>query len=218
LRLFKNRTEAGNILSEELIKYSGNSNVVCIGLIRGGVSIAKAVGEKLSLHSYGFIVQKIGAPGNPELAIGAITEKDRAYLNKDIVAALCLTDEELSFCIDRAKQKYLEKSAYYNINFNLEIVKNRIVILCDDGIATGASMICACKTIRKYMPEKLIAASPVSSKEAECNLKKHANSVICLNVPGNFLSVSNWYEDFSEVSKNLVKHTLNPECVQAALR
>ena len=199
--IFKNREHAGNLLAKELEKYSFESPVV-IGLVRGGVPVAKPIAEKLKGTLDIMASKKIGAPNNPELAIGAVTsfgdyvissysdyepgDKKSEYLHNQI-----------GYLVNESKEK--EKKYRMGL-FQVPSYQGQNIILVDDGIATGMTMFAAVKSIKKQNPKSVIVAVPVISEQAYEEMKKHIKLIKALKIPSDFVAVGIHYKSFEAVT------------------
>jgi putative phosphoribosyl transferase len=197
---FENRTDAGEKLADRLSGLDLN-NAVVLALPRGGVPVAAAVAERLGLPLDVIIVRKIGAPDQPELAVGAITKRHgvQVVVNKDIAKTLRLSDEDVARLgepqipvIDRRRREYFEDRSPVPI-------KGRTAIVVDDGVATGATARAALQLVRQEGPAKLILALPVAPSDTLAELAGEADEVVCLATPTPFLAVGTHYRDFTQV-------------------
>jgi predicted phosphoribosyltransferase len=195
---FRNREHATQLLTEKLSIYWGKNPLV-LGIPRGAVPMAKIIAEALGGELDVVLVHKLGAPGNPELAIGSVDETGRVYLNEH-VRELGIDDDY----IEVEKQAQLEtlrkrRAQYTPVRPSLNPA-GRIVIVVDNGIATGASMIAALRAVRAKQPAKLIAAVAVAPAETVERIRAEADEVVCLYAPDYFYAVGQFFEDFSQVS------------------
>ncbi len=192
--LFRNRLEAGRKLAKKLANYKNKKDVIVLGIPRGGVEVAFAVAKLLHVELSIVVTKKIGHPFNPELAIGAVSPDnyiiDEDYKDKEGYAKKAI--KELNAEIKKRYRKYTQGK--------LPQLKSKIVIVVDDGLATGHTMLAAIKYARSKKPKKLIAAVPVSSQEAYENIKKLADKIICLDIPINFFAVGNFYQEFGQLT------------------
>lgn len=196
--MFYDRHEAGRQLAGQLKKYQGQKDAIVLGLARGGVVTAYEVAKQLSLPLNAIIPKKIGAPGNPELAIGAIMENGEAVYNDHIIHALGISRNY----IDReAKEKQSQaqaRAALYRQYAPLPAIKGHTVILVDDGVATGATMLASIKGMRLEGAKHIVVAVPVASTEALFLIEKVADEVVCLDSEEDFGAVGFFYADFSQ--------------------
>lgn len=199
MKRFENRVEAGKILADKLMSFSGEKPVI-LALPRGGLPVAAEIAGALHAPLDILAVKKLGAPGHPELAIGAVSEDGIPVLNEELVDAL---DPERRHVTKAAKMKAEEvrkQVAAYREAMPLVSIKNRFVILVDDGLATGATMEAAIRILKNRGVKKIVVAVPVASSEAYWKLKGEVDDVVALVVPQEFYAVGLWYQDFSEVS------------------
>jgi putative phosphoribosyl transferase len=197
--MFSNREDAGRRLAEKL-KHRQFRRPLVLAIPRGGIPVGAAIAEELNAELDVVLCRKLRAPEQPELAIGAIDETGHVVWNDDVLTSLNLADAyleeerllELSV-IDSYKERYRQARPLCN-------VKGRSVIVTDDGIATGATMIAALEALRKQQPFELIAAIPVASPQALENLKQWCDETICLVTPSDFFAIGHFYEDFHQLS------------------
>ena len=205
--MFKNRTAAGQMLAEELSAHVRKKDAIVLGIPRGGIVVAGEVARKLSLPLDMVVIKKIGIPGNEELAAGA-TGHDSYVLNESIVQTFNVSD---AYIQAQVRKKQLEVKAYYKqfrANRPPYPVKGKTVLLIDDGIATGATMIMAVRIIRKESPKEVIAALPVAPPDTVKMLEKIADKVVCLRRPHDLKSIGQFYDDFTQVPSQEAKRIL----------
>lgn len=200
---FGNRIDAGRTLAGLLAAYSEREDAVVLGLPRGGIPVAFEVARALHLPLDVMVVRKLRAPGQPELAIGAIASGGISVLNEQIAPLLC-DPMQLRAELHRQHQElsYRER-LYRNDRLPLEL-KRRTVILIDDGAATGASMRAAIRAARKLGAARVVAAVPVASSEALREMRDEADEVVCALEPVLFVSVGQWYRDFEQTDDSEV--------------
>lgn len=190
------------------------SNVLVIGIPRGGVVMADVISKKLSCETDLVIPRKLGAPDNKELAIGAVVEDGTLYLNQDIVDDLNITNEYIEHekleQIEEIKRRKLQYQRAEQYEPSSKI-KGKIVILVDDGIATGATIIAAARWIKKYLPKYLIIAAPVATKETIGILANEADAIEIIATPPNskFQAVAQFYQNFRPVEDGEIKQILS---------
>jgi predicted phosphoribosyltransferase len=195
---FHNREHAARLLAEKLTAYRGQNPLV-LGIPRGAVPMAKIIADALDGELDVVLVHKLGAPGNPELAVGSVDEAGRVYLSEH-VRELGIDDDYL----EKEKQAQLKtlhkrRAQYTPVRPPLDPT-SRIVIVVDNGIATGASMIAALRAVRAKQPAKLIAAVAVAPPETVERIRAEADEVVCLYAPDYFYAVGQFFENFSQVS------------------
>lgn len=207
--MFKNRTQAGQKLAQELQEYQGK-NCLVLAIPRGGVVVGRRLADFLDCPLDVISVKKLGAPGNEELAIGAVgTEEGSLYENKSLISELGVKREYLE---QEIKEKMLEAQRRERVfrSGRKEIkIKGKIVILVDDGAATGATLKAAIKEVWAKKPERLIVALPLASKELKTELEALVDEAIILETPEPFFAVGQGYEEFGQVSDEEVRKILN---------
>jgi predicted phosphoribosyltransferase len=195
--IFSNREQAARLLAEKLATYKGN-NPLILAIPRGAVPMAKIVAEALGGEFDVVLVRKLGAPGNPEFAIGAIDETGWAYLGP--YAAMAGAD---SGYIERIKAQELatirKRRAQYSPLHPPIDPQGRIVIVIDDGLATGSTMLAALHALRSRAPQKLVCAVPVAPPDTLERVGEKSDEVVCLHAPENFQAVGQFYADFGQV-------------------
>lgn len=209
--LFKDQVSAGEELAKELKKYKKKEAIV-LAVPRGGVATGYGLAKKLSLPLDIIVTRKIGAPDNPELAVGAVGEtKGSLWLNKQLVAQLGVTDEYIKSETKIQKLEIRRRERVYRKGKDPLDLKDKTIILVDDGVATGATIIAAAREIRDSQPKKVVVAIPVAPPETVERLKKEVDEVVCLSTPKLFFAVSQWYENFKQYSDEevikLIKNT-----------
>jgi putative phosphoribosyl transferase len=204
-RTFRDRSEAGRLLAERLVLMQPSDPVV-LGLPRGGVPVAAEIAAALGAPLDVLLVRKLGAPYQPELAIGAVVaaENTEVVLNEDIVVRLHLTQADIDAETDRQLALLDRRRSVYRAARVPQPVEGRTAIVVDDGAATGATLRVALKGLTRQRPRRLIAAVPVASEFAVDLLKQEADDVVSLRVPRIFGAVGAFYRDFSEVSDDEV--------------
>lgn len=205
---FKDRIQAGKKLTERLLKYK-NENVIVLAIPRGGVVVAYEIAKTLNAPLDLIIPRKIGAPYQPELAIGAVTQDGTIILNEEIVNYLSIPEEYIKAEAERQKKEIERRLIKYRGNAIEPNVENKIVIIVDDGIATGATMIAAIASIRKKKPLKIIVAIPVAPPESLEKIKKYADEIVCLYTPEPFFAIGQFYEKFEQLEDEEVINLLN---------
>ena len=182
--------------------------MLILALPRGGVPVAYEVALALNVSLDIFLVRKLGLPGREELAIGAIASGGVRILNSDIVRMLSVPEEVINFVARRELQELQRRERLYRGNRPSPEVRDRKVILIDDGLATGASMRAAVAGLRAQHPSRIVIAAPAAAAETCAALRSDADEVICAITPEPFYGVSRWYEDFSQVTDEEVRTLL----------
>jgi predicted phosphoribosyltransferase len=195
---FRNREHAAQLLAERLIAYRGQHPLV-LGIPRGAVPMAKIIAETLGGDLDVVLVHKLGAPENPELAIGAVDESGQMYLS-DYVRELGISESYIEKEKHAQLRTLLKRRAQYTPVRPPLDPSGRIVIVVDNGIATGASMIAALRAVRAKRPVKLVAAVAVAPPETLERMRADADEVVCVYAPEHFYAVGQFFEDFSQVS------------------
>ncbi|HZS93185.1 MAG TPA: phosphoribosyltransferase family protein [Chloroflexota bacterium] len=204
---FADRLHAGERLADALIEYQGTDSVV-LGMARGGVVVGFAVAERLDISLRALVVRKLGAPQNPELAIGAVSETGAAELDPELVRATGATREYVEAEIQRQIREARRREQEYHVGSSLDIVAGKTAIVVDDGIATGASALVAVKSARQLDAGFVVMAAPVASRQAVTMLRLHADRVVVLAEPEPFMAVGLYYRHFDQVSDGEVVHYL----------
>lgn len=201
---FIDRKEAGEKLSLLLSSYKGKKKTIVLGLARGGIVIAAAIAKALNLPFNVVVPRKLGAPYNPELAIGAIAEDGEAYLNEEIIAHLNIPPHFVAEEIAMQKKTVQKRLAQFRSVAPLEELKDKTVILVDDGIATGATMLAEMQSLRKIGVKKLIVASPVAATESWKKIQSLADDSAAILIEDDFFGISSFYENFEQVEDETV--------------
>jgi predicted phosphoribosyltransferase len=197
---FKDRRDAGRKLAQKLMTYAGQSNAVVLALPRGGVPVAYEVALALRVPLDIFIIRKLGVPGREELALGAIASGGVRVLNGDLIRMLGVPDEVINFVVKRElEEMHRREKAYRNDRPPLE-VRERAVILIDDGLATGASMRAAIEGLRAQQPARIVVAVPTAAPDVCEAFETEVDEIVCAVTPEPFYGVGRWYEDFSQVT------------------
>jgi putative phosphoribosyl transferase len=197
---FQNRDAAGRELAELLVEYGERQDVVVLALPRGGVPVGFAVARALNVPLDIFVVRKLGAPGQPELAMGAIASGHVVVLNPDVVTALRLTREAIDAVIRSEVEELSRREHLYRGSRPPHGVTAMVVVLVDDGLATGASMRAAVQAVRILAPARLIVAVPVAAPETVASLSAEVDEVVCVYQPDPLIAVGMWYDDFAQVT------------------
>jgi predicted phosphoribosyltransferase len=207
-RAFADRTEAGWLLAEKLGKYANRDDVIILGLPRGGVPVAYEVAKRLGAPLDVFVVRKLGVPGFEELAAGAIASGGVRVLNEDVVRAIPHAEEAIEAVTVRETAELERREQLYRAGRPAPELRDRVVILIDDGLATGATMRAAVKALRQSGAAKIIVAVPVGPPDTCREIEEQADETICLGTPAFFQAVGQYYEDFSQTSDEDVREVL----------
>ncbi|HJR81883.1 MAG TPA: phosphoribosyltransferase [Anaerolineales bacterium] len=203
--LFKDRRDAGKKLAEQLSAYAGSPDVIVLALPRGGVPVAYEVARALDAQLDIFIVRKLGLPGHEELAIGAIASGGVRVLNDDIIHTLKIPPKVIDLVAARELQELERRERAYRGDRPGPEVRDRTVILIDDGLATGASMRAAVAGLRVLHPAQIVVAVPTAALETCAALEPEVDRIVCAMTPEPFYGVGRWYEDFSQTTDEEVR-------------
>ncbi len=206
--IFQDRAEAGQQVARRLQAYANHPNAVVLGIARGGVPVAYEIATALNLPLDVYVVRKLGLPGYPEMAMGAIASEGVRYLNSDVIQQLRVSDADISQITEREQRELCRREQEYRDGRSPLNVRGRTVILVDDGLATGATMRVAIKALRQQNPAQLIIAVPVAAPEICQASELEADEVICVKMPKPLYSVSHWYKVFSQTTDQEVKALL----------
>ncbi|TAM72496.1 MAG: phosphoribosyltransferase [Mycobacterium sp.] len=207
-RSFRDRREAGRAVAEQLMSYAGRDDVLVFGLARGGVPVAWEIAAALHAPLDVFLVRKLGVPNWSELAMGALASGGGLVMNDDVVASLRVTDEQVREAIDSETAELLRREHAYRGGRPVADLRDRIVILADDGIATGASMLAAVRAVRAAGPKSITVAVPVGPESTCRELAREADDVVCVTMPPGFEAVGQVYDDFHQISDDEVRELL----------
>jgi predicted phosphoribosyltransferase len=204
--MFRDRYHAGELLADKLSAYAGRGDVVVLGLPRGGLPVAYEIARRIGAPLDVFIVRKLGVPGQPELALGAIASGGVRVLNDDVVGHFAADAPGIVAAVtDRETVELERRENLYRDERPPPDLTGRTIILVDDGLATGATMRAAVAALRLRDVAKLVVAVPVGAPETCLHLKEQADDVVCLDAPEYFYAVGQFYEDFSQVTDEEVR-------------
>lgn len=205
---FRNRIDAGRRLAERLAAYAGRPDVLVLGLPRGGVPVAFEVARALGAPLDVFVVRKLGVPGHAELAMGAVASGGVRVLNEEIVGGLGISESQINAVAARELEELARRERAYRNGRASPRISDKIVILVDDGLATGATMRAAVRALRHQHPERIVVAVPTASPDTCEALKAEADDVVCVTTPEPFLAVGYWYDDFAQTTDREVRDLL----------
>lgn len=208
--MLQDRTEAGRLLAARLSRYRDDSGVMVLALPRGGVVVGAAIADILHLPLDCFIVRKIGAPNNPEYAVGAVTETGFVVLNVEALTELGLSRPALDQLIARQREEIAAQQAAYRRGRGLPELAGQVVILVDDGVATGATFSAAAQAVRALHPRRLLAALPVGPQSSLQRIGQQVDELLVLFTPEPFYAVGNHYACFNQVEDAEVIRCLQP--------
>ena len=206
---FRNRADAGRRLAAVLQHYAGRPDVLVLALPRGGVPVAYEVARALRAPLDIFVVRKLGVPGQPELAMGAIATGGVRVLNRDVVEALGIPPQMVEAVAQREQTELERREREYRGARPAPDVRGKVVILVDDGLATGATMRAAAMALKIQQPARVVVAVPTAAREACDDFRAEVDEVVCAETPPRFGAVGMWYDDFRETSDEEVRDLLN---------
>jgi putative phosphoribosyl transferase len=205
---FQDRREAGRVLAERLREFANDPNVLVLALPRGGVPVAYEIARALALPLDVFIVRKLGVPGHEELAMGAIASGGVRVFNEEVVDRLRISDQRIDAVAAREQQEIDRRELEYRGDLPPVNLRDRKIILVDDGLATGATMRAAVRALREAGASEIIVSVPVGSIEALERIGREADDIVCPLAPEDFQAVGQFYEDFSQTSDEEVRELL----------
>jgi putative phosphoribosyl transferase len=207
--MFRNRDEAGRILADKLRHYRNDPTALILALPRGGVTVGYQLSLALHLPLDVFMTRKIGAPGNPEYAIGAVAETGSRSLNQEAVNSFGLSQHELDQLIHVQEKEIARRKDLYRQGRSLPQLAGRTVLLVDDGVATGATFIASALAIRSLQPRRLVGVLPVGPPSTIREVRAHVDELVVLMTPDPFYAVGNFFTDFTQVEDRDVIQYLN---------
>ena len=207
-RIFHDRAEAGRRLAQKLNAYAGRNDVVVLGVPRGGVAVAFEVAQALNLPLDIFVSRKLGVPGHEELAFGAVSSGGVRVLDQDVVEGLDISKKQIEECTRAAKHELERREHLYRGARRPLDLTGLTVILVDDGIATGSSILAAIRGLRHRKPSRIVVAAPVAPQETCRRLTREADELVCVDTPRFFYAIGQFYQDFSQVTDEEVQQFL----------
>jgi len=206
--MFRSRVDAGRQLARKLTHYANRNDVLVLGIPRGGVPVAFEVAQAIHAPLDILLVRKLGVPGQRELAMGAIATGGARILNQRLIADAGVTQEQLAETIAAQEVELSRREELYRGVRPTVSVEGKTVILVDDGIATGSSMLAGIEALRTLHPEKIVVAVPVAPSHAEADIGSVADEFICVDQPEWFFGIGEFYEDFSQTEDAEVRALL----------
>ena len=216
--VFEDRFEAGKVLAQCLRSFANQPDVVVLGLPRGGVPVAYEVARELNAPLDVFVVRKLGAPGQEELAMGAIASGGVRVLNREVVRALDIPQDEIEAITARELEELRRREREYRGDRAPLDVRGRVVILIDDGLATGSTMRAAAAALWRQEPAEIVVAVPVAAAATCEEIRAEVDQVVCAATPEPFYAVGQWYRQFSQTTDEEVHDLLNRAETQRQVR
>jgi putative phosphoribosyl transferase len=210
---FVDRHDAGRVLASRLARYAGRDDVLVLGLPRGGVPVAYEVAQALGAPMDLFLVRKLGTPGHRELAMGAIASGGIRVLNDEVVRWYRIPELEIERVVGEEEQELDRRERAYRDGRPAPNLENRIVILIDDGLATGSTMRASAQAVRQRHPSRVVVAVPVGARDTCAELANVADEVICARMPEPFSAVGQWYLDFAQTDDDEVRRLLQQSTI-----
>jgi len=206
--LFQDRVQAGRVLADTLTQYANRPDVLVLALPRGGVPVAYEVARALNVPLDVFLVRKLGVPGHPELAMGAIASGGTRILNRDVVEVPGISEQQIEAVTAEQWRELERRERAYRGDRPPPDVQGKTVILVDDGLATGSTMRAAVEALNRQGPARIVVAVPIATSEACEQLQMKVNEVVCAVTPQPFYAVGAWYRDFSQTTDEEVRDLL----------
>jgi len=208
---FADRAEAGRMLGEALSVYAGRIDVLVLALPRGGVPVAYEIARMLTVPLDVWLVRKLGAPGQEELAMGAMAGTDTLVLNKEIIKLLNIDEASIDAAITRERTELERRNKLYRRGMPAPDIQGKTIILVDDGLATGATMRAAIVSLRDAGAARIVVAVPVGTTSACRKIRQEADDLVCLYTPEPFFGVGQWYDNFVQTPDEEVLALLGQE-------
>jgi putative phosphoribosyl transferase len=205
---YRDRADAGRVLAGALGHLAGRDDVVVLALPRGGVPVAWEVARQLGAPLDVLLVRKLGVPGHAELAMGAIAAGGVRVLNPSVIEPLHIPPDDVERVAAREGVELARREQAYRPGRPPLDVAGRVVVVVDDGLATGSTMRAAVAAVRAMAPARVVVAVPVGSRETCRDLAAEADEVVCVRIPAGFRAVGEWYEDFSETTDDDIRALL----------
>lgn len=208
--IFQDRADAGRKLSNQLRSYADRDDVLVLGIPRGGIIVAHEVAKALHAPLDVFVSRKLGVPGHEELAFGAVSSGGVRVLDQEIVQGLGISHKQIEESTQAAREELGRRERLYRGARPPLALEGLTVLLVDDGIATGSSMLAAIRAVRQLKPGRLVVAVPVAPQTTCGLLKREVDDLVCVETPRYFYAIGQFYEDFSQVSDEEVAGVLSP--------
>lgn len=205
---FRNRADAGRKVAAALTEYARRSDVIVLALPRGGVPVGWQIASRLDVPLDVFVVRKLGVPGHAELAMGAIAAGGIEVLSRDLIAALGIPEALIRRTAARERLELERREKMFRGNRQPPVLRDRTVILVDDGLATGSTMEAAVLALRHLHPATIVVAVPIGSADACDRVRPLVDRLVCLDTPRHFVAVGAWYDDFTQTTDEQVRGLL----------
>jgi putative phosphoribosyl transferase len=205
---FQDRTDAGRLLAKQLSRYADRQDVVVLGMPRGGVPVAFQVAKSLRVPLDVFVVRKLGVPGREELAMGAIASGGIRVLNDSVIRAMRISKTIIDVVTEGERIELERRELAYRGHRPALMVRQKTVILVDDGIATGSTMFAAVTALQERQPARIVVAAPVAPRESREELEQAVDEFVVIVQPDPFYSVGHWYQMFGQTSDQEVQELL----------
>lgn len=205
---YRDRIQAGRVLADQLLEYKHRPDVLVLALPRGGVPVAYEIAQRLQIPMDVFIVRKLGVPKHEELAMGAIAANGVRVINSDVVKSMHISESVIDHVSALETQELQRREKLYRGNRSFPSVRNRSVILVDDGLATGATMKAAVYALRQQQPASIVVAVPVAARVVYLEFQHIVDRIVCPMTPDMFYGVGWWYDNFSQTSDQEVRDLL----------
>jgi putative phosphoribosyl transferase len=205
---FRDRAEAGRLVAELLRDYAGRDDVVVLALPRGGVPVGYEVARALGAPLDVFVVRKLGLPGHPELAMGALASGGLVVLNQGATKAIGIDEAAMRRVTEAELEEVERREALYRGTSEPPDVEGKTVILVDDGLATGSTMRAAAQAVQQLHPDRIVVAVPLAAEQTYDEFRDVVDEIVCGVTPRPFHAVGLWYDDFSQTSDEEVRELL----------
>jgi putative phosphoribosyl transferase len=200
IQQYGDRAEAGRLLASELVHYAGHPKLLILALPRGGVPVAFEIAQALHAPLDVFLVRKLGVPGQEELAMGAVASGNVRILQSDVLEAFGISHSTLQAATLQETEEMARRERLYRGDRPSPQVRDRTIILVDDGLATGSTMRAAIAALKQQHPERIIVTVPVATRETCAEFESEVDEIICLRTPASFQAVGLWYERFPQLT------------------